>query len=423
MSVPQTLADWLGLLEARQARAIDLGLDRVEAVRARMGLRPRCPVITVGGTNGKGSTCAYLEAILLEAGYRVGCYTSPHLLDYRERVRIDGALLNEARHVAAFAAVEAARGDIPLTYFEHGTLAALWLFREAAPDVLVLEVGLGGRLDAVNVIDPDCAVITTVDLDHQEYLGETREAIGREKAGIFRAGRPAVVTDPDPPASLIKYAHDCGARLLRLGWEITVAAGEGSWTCRVQEQSYPALPMPSLPGGFQRHNAAAAVAALHVMRDRLPVTMPALRNGLVRARPQGRFQVLPGPPMLVLDVAHNPQAARALAENLRRLATPGRRLAVLGLLKDKDAAGVVRPLLPLIDAWYVATLPGPRGSSAEALAEVLRAKGGGVADLFPDVAEALTAARDSAGPADIIIIFGSFLTVAAALSILRNGQS
>lgn len=399
-----------------------MGLERVAAVRARMALRPRCPVITVGGTNGKGSTCAYLEAILLEAGYRVGCYTSPHLLDYRERVRLDGAMLDEAQHVAAFAAVEAARGDIPLTYFEHATLAALWLFQDAAPDALVLEVGLGGRLDAVNVIDPDCAVVTTVALDHQQYLGETREAIGREKAGIFRAGRPAVVTDPDPPASLIAYAHDCGARLMRLGWEITVAAGEGAWTCRVLDQPYPALPMPSLPGRFQLNNAAAAVAALHVLRERLPVSMSALRNGFIRAHPPGRFQVLPGLPMTILDVAHNPQAAGALAENLMRLITPGRRLAVLGLLKDKDAAGVVQPLLPLIDAWYVASLPGPRGLPAAALAEVLRVGGGAIAGLYPDVASALSAARDSAGPADIIITFGSFLTVAAALSSQRNGQ-
>lgn len=423
MSVPQTLADWLGLLEARHARAIDLGLERVEAVLSHMRLRPRYPVITVGGTNGKGSTCAYLEAILLEAGWRVGCYTSPHLLDYRERVRIDGALLDEARHVAAFAAVEAARGDIPLTYFEHGTLAALWLFRDAAPDVLVLEVGLGGRLDAVNAIDPDCAVVTGVDLDHQEYLGESREAIGREKAGIFRAGRPAVVTDPDPPDSLIEHARHCGAGLLRLGHEIGIETGEGAWTCRVQDQPYPALPMPSLPGRFQLNNAAAAVAALHVLRGRLPVPMQALRSGLARARPPGRFQVLPDPPMTILDVAHNPQSARALAENLTRLSTPGRRIAVLGVLRGKDVAGVVQPLLPLIDAWHAAALPGPRGLSAQALAEVLQAGGGRVAGMYPDVAQALIAARDSAGPADIIIVFGSFLTVAAALTLLRNGQS
>lgn len=422
MNNPESLTAWLNLLEARHARAIDLGLERVEAVRARMALWPRCPVITVGGTNGKGSTCAYLEAILLEAGYRVGCYTSPHLFDYRERVRIDGALLDEARHVAAFAAVEATRGDIPLTYFEHGTLAALWLFQTAELDALILEVGLGGRLDAVNVIDPDCAVVTAVDLDHQEYLGETREAIGREKAGIFRAGRPAVVTDPDPPASLIEYAHDCGARLLRLGGEIAIEVGEGGWTCRVQDQVYRSLPMPSLPGRFQLNNAAAAVAALYALRDRLPVGMAALRSGLVRAHPPGRFQVLPGPPMIVLDVAHNPQAARALAENLTRLSSPGRHLAVLGLLKDKDAAGVMQPLLPIVDAWYVASLPGPRGASAQTLAEVLRAMGAVVADLYPDVSSALSAACDNAGPTDIIIVFGSFLTVAAALSSQRNDQ-
>lgn len=423
MTGPETLADWLNRLESRHDQPIALGLDRVESVRARMNLRPRWPVITVGGTNGKGSTCAYLEAILLEAGYRVGCYTSPHLLDYRERVRIDGALLDEARHVAAFAAVESARGDIPLTYFEQGTLAALWLFQAAELDALILEVGLGGRLDAVNVIDPDCAVVTTVDLDHQEYLGDTREAIGREKAGIFRSGRPAVVTDPDPPASLIEHAHRCGAGLLRLGHEIGIETGEGGWTCRVQDRPYPALPMPSLPGRFQLNNAAAAVAALHVLRGRLPVPIQALRSGLAQARPPGRFQVFTGPPMTIVDVAHNPQAARALGENLARLSSPGRRIAVLGVLKDKDVAGVVRPLLPLIDAWHAAALPGPRGLSAPALAEVLRAEGGRVAGMHPDATRAFTAARDSAGPADIIIVFGSFLTVAAALSCLQNGQS
>lgn len=421
MRGPQTLADWLDYLESRNTQAIALGLDRVEAVRASMGLRPRCPVITVGGTNGKGSTCAYLEAILLEAGYRVGCYTSPHLIDYRERVRIDGKLLDEARHVAAFAAVEDARGNLPLTYFEHGTLAALWLFQAAKLDVLVLEVGLGGRLDAVNVIDPDCAVVTAVDLDHQAYLGDTREAIGREKAGIFRPGRPAVVTDPDPPMSLVEYAHRCGARLLRLGEEIGIEIGQGSWTCRVLDQPYPALPFPRLPGRFQFNNAAAAVAALHVLRERLPVSIEALRSGLARARPPGRFQIFPGPPMMVLDVAHNPQAARSLAENLAHLPEKGRRIAVWGALTDKDVVGMVQPLLPLIDTWHAATLPGPRGMSAEALGEVLQDRGGRVAGMHPDVAHALIAARDSAGSADIIIVFGSFLTVAAAITFLRNG--
>lgn len=418
---PAQLSDWLALLESRHPKAIELGLDRVDAVRRRLDLELGCPVVTVGGTNGKGSTCAYLEAVLVDAGYRVGCYTSPHLLHYRERVRVAGEELPDALHVAAFAAVEAARGDIPLTYFEHGTLAAAWLFSRHEVEAVVLEVGLGGRLDAVNVFEPDCAVVTSVDLDHQEYLGDTREAIGREKAGIFRAGRPAVVTDPDPPASLLAYARTVDARLLRLGQEISLETGEGSWTCRVGGRHYPALPPPAMPGEFQLANAAAAVAALDSLRDRLPVTMQALRTGLARARPPGRFQVVSGPPMLILDVAHNPQAARALAANLARLAGGGRRLAVLGMLRDKDVAGVVRPLQTLVDAWFVAGLPGPRGLSGEALQTLLAAEGLLVAGTYPDVPQALQAACASAGAADIIIVFGSFYTVAAASGALGQG--
>ncbi len=415
-SQPASLQDWLALLEARHPRAIELGLTRVDAVRRRLGLTLDCPVVTVAGTNGKGSTCAYLEAMLGDAGYRVGCYTSPHLLHYRERVRVAGEELPEALHVAAFAAVEAARGDIPLTYFEHGTLAAVWLFRHLGTEAAVLEVGLGGRLDAVNVFEPDCAVVTSVDLDHQEYLGDTREAIGREKAGIFRAGRPAVVTDPDPPASLLAHARALGARLMRLGSEITLETGEGGWACRVGARHYAALPLPALPGAFQLANAAAAVAALDTLRERLPVSMQALRTGLARARPPGRFQVMAGPPMIILDVAHNPQAARALASNLARLEAGGRRLAVLGMLRDKDVAGVVRPLQPLVDAWFVAGLPGPRGHAAQTLRSLLQAEGIEVSGEYDGVAEALKAACACAGPADIIIAFGSFYTVAAAAS-------
>lgn len=418
---PASLPDWLDLLETRHPRAIELGLDRVDAVRRRLGLDFACPVVTVGGTNGKGSTCAYLEAVLTDAGYRVGCYTSPHLLHYRERVRVAGEELADALHVAAFAAVEAARGDIHLTYFEHGTLAAAWLFRRFGVEAVVLEVGLGGRLDAVNAFEPDCAVVTSVDLDHQEYLGDTRETIGREKAGIFRAGRPAVVTDPDPPQSLLKHARMLGARLLRLGYEITLESGEGGWACQVGGRHYPALPAPALPGEFQLANAAAAVAALDALRVRLPVTMQALRTGLARARPPGRFQVVPGSPMIILDVAHNPQAARALASNLARLTGGRRRLAVLGMLRDKDVAGVVRPLQPLVDAWFAAGLPGPRGLAGDALRTLLAAEGIKAAGAYTDVPHALKGACANAGAADIIIAFGSFYTVAAAAGILDGG--
>ena len=419
--LPERLSDWLALLETRHYKTIQLGLERVDAVRRRLGLELSCPVITVGGTNGKGSTCAYLEAVLVDAGYRVGCYTSPHLLHYGERVRVAGEELPDAQHVAAFAAVEAARGDIPLTYFEHGTLAAIWLFRRLEVEAVVLEVGLGGRLDAVNVFEPDCAVVTSVDLDHQEYLGDTREAIGREKAGIFRGGRPAVVTDPDPPQSLLTHARTLGARLLRLGNEISLETGQGGWACRVGGRHYAALPVPALPGAFQLANAAAAVAALDTLHERLPVSMQALRTGLARARPPGRFQVVSGPPMVILDVAHNPQAARALATNLTRVPARSRRLAVLGMLRDKDVAGVVQPLLPLVDAWFAAGLPGPRGLSGEALLKLLTVEGATCAGAYADVPHALQAACASAGAADIIIVFGSFYTVAAASAVLGQG--
>ncbi len=396
----------------------------MEAVRGRLGLTLSCPVITVGGTNGKGSTCAYLEAVLTEAGYRVGCYTSPHLLHYGERVRVASAALPDAMHMAALAAVEAARGDIPLTYFEHGTLAAVWLFNRLGVTAAVLEVGLGGRLDAVNVFDADCAVITSVDLDHQDYLGHSREAIGREKAGIFRPGRPAVVTDPEPPQSLLDHAHAVGAKLYRLGHEIGIEAQQGSWTCRVGNRRYAELPPPALPGAFQLANAAAAITALETLRDRLPVSLQALRTGLAQARLAGRFQVLPGAPTFILDVAHNPQAARALAANLSGLGAGGRRLAVFGMLRDKDVRAVVRALRPHIDAWYVAGLPGPRGLSADALLGLLKDAEIEAAQAHAEVADALDAACASAGPADIIVIFGSFHTVAAATRVLaaRSGK-
>lgn len=419
-ALPRRMSDWLTLLEARHPVGIELGLERVEAVRRRLGLTLSCPVITVGGTNGKGSTCAYLEAVLTDAGLRVGCYTSPHLLHYRERVRVAGKELPDRLHVAAFAAVEAARGEVPLTFFEHGTLAAVWLFNRLGVDAAVLEVGLGGRLDAVNVFDADCAVITSVDLDHQDYLGHTREAIGREKAGIFRAGRPAVVADPAPPQSLLRHAHDVGAQLIRLGHEVGIEAGQGSWSCHVGSRCYAALPWPALPGAFQLANAAAAVAALDALRERLPVSVQALRTGLARARPPGRFQVLDGPPRFILDVAHNPQAARALAANLASFGAEGRRLAVFGMLRDKDVRGVVHAMGTCIDAWYVAGLAGPRGLSGQALLKLLKDANVEVAHAFTDIPAAIKAACASARPADIIIVFGSFYTVAAALRVLSG---
>ncbi len=373
----------------------------------------------MGGTNGKGSVCAYLESILLAAGYRVGCYTSPHLLRYNERVRVAGKEAPDAELCTAFAAVETARGDIPLTYFEQGTLAALWLFQRAGLDVAVLEVGLGGRLDAVNAWDADCAVVSSVDLDHQAFLGDTREAIGFEKAGIFRPGRPAICGDLTPPDSLLAHAEAVGVRLLRLGRDIrsetdALALG-GTWQCRMPDAVLPALPRPAMPGRHQFGNAACALAALSSLRAVLPVPMAALRQGLATARQPGRFQVVGQAPLRILDVAHNPHAAQALADNLADLPPGGRVLAVFAILADKDAVGVVMPLAGRIGHWHLAGLDGDRGLSGPALAERL-APLGLSATVHATVAEAWQAACREAGPADTIAAFGSFHTVAGVLT-------
>ncbi len=419
MSHPSDLSGWLALLETRNRDAIVLGLERVQAVADRLGMRPDFPVITVGGTNGKGSVCAYLEAMLGTAGVNVGCYTSPHLLRYNERVRIAGREASDVELCEAFAAVESARGDIPLTYFEQGTLAALWLFRKAPVEAAILEVGLGGRLDAVNIWDPDCAVVTSVDLDHQSYLGDTREAIGFEKAGIFRSARPAICGDPIPPASLLQHAARIGAPLLRLGHEIRIEDSGETWTLRVEDSVYPALPRPAMAGPHQLANAACAVAALQTLRERLPVTRQALRQGLLLARQPGRFQVVGRQPLRILDVAHNPHAARALAANLAamqaRAGQGGRIIAVLAMLADKDAKGVIEPLLPMVQRWHVAGLAGPRGLAGESLAGHL-ARAGADHQAHRHVGDAWRAACSEAAATDTICAFGSFYTVAELMT-------
>ena len=387
-----------------------------------MALHPGFPLITVGGTNGKGSTCAYLEASLAAAGYRVGCYTSPHLLRYNERVRVGGEMSGDVDLCRAFEAVEAARGEIPLTYFEQGTLAALWLFQQAGLDVAVLEVGLGGRLDAVNAWEADCAVVTSVDLDHQQFLGDTREAIGFEKAGIFRAGRPAVCGDADPPDAVLARAAELGTPLLRLGPDIRVDSAESHWTCRVGEAVFPALPRLPMPGAHQYANAACAVAALWCLRDRLPVPVSALRAGLASARQPGRFQVLGHQPLRILDVAHNPHAARALAANLADLPPTGRVIAVFGVLADKDLDGIVMPLKARIQHWHVAGLEGPRALSGGQVASRLEALGC-VVTPHQDLAQAWRAACRLAMPADTILAFGSFHTVAGVMAALNRERT
>lgn len=424
VGLPTTLAGWLAHLEARNvnANAIVLGLDRVRAVADRLMPHPVFPLVSVGGTNGKGSVCACLEAMLDAAGYRVGCYTSPHLLRYNERVRIAGSAAADADLCRAFAAVESARGATPLTYFEQGTLAALWLFQEAGVDVAVLEVGLGGRLDAVNLWDADCAVVSSVDLDHQAFLGDTRELIGFEKAGIYRGGRPAICGDAHPPQSLLDHAAAIGADLLLLGQDIQLEVGEGGWACRVREAVFSALPRPAMPGLHQLGNAACAIAALHVLRERLPVAMQSIRAGIAAARQPGRFQVVGQAPLRILDVAHNPHAARALAANLANLPPTGNIHAVFAMLADKDVDGVIEPLAPHVSFWHVAGLSGPRGLSGADLGEHLAARSLNFR-MYVDVADAWQAACRLAGPADTIAAFGSFHTVAEVMVSLEHSTN
>ena len=412
MATVRTLAEWLHYVERQHPASIALGLDRVDTVRRRLGIEFACTVIIVGGTNGKGSTCAMLDAILRAAGYRVGLYLSPHVVRYNERVRIDGQDATDAALCEAFTAVEGARRDTPLTYFEFGTLAAAWLFSRAQPEVVVLEVGLGGRLDAVNLFDADCAVLTVIDLDHMDYLGTTREAIGYEKAGILRPGRPAVLGEAHPPASVMAHAATIGARVLQLGRDFGLAAQSDQWRYWGPAGRRASLAYPALRGAVQLGNAATALCTLDTLRDRLPVTMQAVRSGLARVALPGRFQRVPGRPSIILDVAHNPQAARALAGNLGAAGYARETIAVLGMLADKDPCGVVDALTNRVTRWHVASLPGPRGASAARLQDALR-RVAVAAPVYAHVkpVDAFIAARDAAGDDDRIVVFGSFLTV------------
>jgi dihydrofolate synthase/folylpolyglutamate synthase len=410
------LTAWLARLERAHPQAIDLGLERVARVRDAMRLQPAFPVILVGGTNGKGSTCAYLEAILRAQGYKTGLYTSPHLLRYNERVRIDSIEAADREIVAGLEAVEAVRGDVSLTYFEHGTLAAMWQFVQAGVEVAILEVGLGGRLDAVNAFEPAVSVVATVDLDHQAWLGETREAIGFEKAGIFRAGKAAICGDPDPPQSLVEHADAVGANLLCAGRDFVSQRLDGAWDFRMDGTELAALPLPALAGAHQLANAATALATLSQLAEGLPVSLAAIHAGLANASLPGRFQRVSGPVELVLDVAHNPQSARALADNLRAQPAGGKSYAVFALLADKDARGVIKPLKDCFDAWFVAGLAGERGQAGEALAVQVGKLVARPVVAFPDVLSAFNAAKLRAVEDDRIVVFGSFYTVASVLN-------
>jgi dihydrofolate synthase/folylpolyglutamate synthase len=410
------LAEWLAFVEHQHVRPIDLGLDRVAKVRDLLGLKVTAPVIIVGGTNGKGSTCAMLECILGCAGYRTGLYTSPHLLRYNERVRVEGREASDEVLAAAFARIEAARGEIPLTYFEFGTLAAMCVFADAKLDAIILEVGLGGRLDAVNVFEPDCSIVTGVAMDHMDYLGDTREKIGFEKAGIYRAGKPAICADPQPPQSLLDHAAAIGADLRRIGHEFGYSGDRQQWNWWGKALRRSALAYPALRGANQLLNASGALAALEALSDCLPVNMQAVREGLLKVELTGRFQTLPGRPTVILDVAHNPQSAGVLAENLSNMGYAPETYAVVGMLADKDIEGSVRLLDRRVDHWIVVGLEGPRALSSEAMAERLRAAGvtGDVVSA-PSPQLGLAAARERAEPDDRIVVFGSFLTVAGVL--------
>jgi dihydrofolate synthase/folylpolyglutamate synthase len=418
----KTLADWLAYVERQHPSAIAMGLERVREVAARMRLgRPAKRVITVAGTNGKGSTVAFVEAIAGAAGWKVGAYTSPHLLRYNERVRIDGEDAGDAALVAGFEAVEQARGDIPLTYFEYGTLAALWLFQRAALDLAVLEVGLGGRLDAVNIVDPDVAVITTIDLDHQAWLGDDRDTIGAEKAGIARAWKPLVIGEDDPPSSVLARAYALGASAVRAGCDFffePIDAAHWRW----REVRYRLeLPMPRLAAPSQLRNAATAIAALRALRR--PIPPAAYGHGVETAFVPGRLQRFEREGVeIVVDVGHNPQAARELAGWLRGAPAPGRTLAVFAALGDKDVAGVAAALEPVVDGWFLAGLAeaGARGLAVAAFAPRLAGTAAGEGARFATVGEALAAARAEARAGDRILVFGSFHTAAAALQALQH---
>jgi dihydrofolate synthase/folylpolyglutamate synthase len=414
-----SLAQWLERLERLHPQPIDLGLERVEAVRGRLALALAMPLFVVGGTNGKGSVCALLDAMLRSAGYRTGLYTSPHLLRYNERVRIDGAEASDAALVEAFERVDRARGNTSLTYFEFGTLAAALLFGEARLDAVILEVGLGGRLDAVNVFDADCAVLTSIGIDHTQYLGSTREAIGYEKAGIFRPGRPAVCADPDPPASVVAQARSRGARLLRIGQDFGYAEGHMQWRYWGPGGKRAGLPYPALRGSHQLANAAAAMTALNQLHERLPVHMQSIRAGLAAVELAGRFQMLPGRPAVILDVAHNAHAAHVLARTLRSHGRHTRTFAVFAMLADKDIGAVIDAVKTEIDCWHVATLGADRGTAADALSALLAAHDPAKpARAFDSPRAAFRSACEAADDDDRIVVFGSFYTVSDVMSAL-----
>jgi len=424
-TLPNTLPEWLAHCEQLHPKNIDMGLERVRAVAEAMQIHFDCPVITVAGTNGKGSTCAMLESILGQAGYRTGVYTSPHLVNFEERLRLNGQAVDASELIASFASVERARAlngtEVSLTYFEFSTLAILDVMRRSQLDVVILEVGLGGRLDAVNIIDADCAIITSVDLDHMELLGNNRELIGREKAGIMRTGRPVVVSDPMPPQSVLDRATEIDADLWRFGVDFNVSGDKQQWGWAGRGRRYSGLAYPALRGANQLVNAAGVLAALTALRERLPVTAQSVRSGFAFVELPGRFQIIPGQPTLVLDVAHNPHSVAALAANLDAMGFFPTTHAVFGAMADKDLAPMFAKVNPLMDQWYFTDLPTPRAASGAALRDQWQAQNtrkDASASAYADPQQALQAAISAANPTDRIVVFGSFYTVGG---ILKDG--
>lgn len=418
---PNTAIEWLAYIEALHPKSIAMGLDRVNAVANKLQLNPQFPIITVAGTNGKGSVCAMLSQIYVQSGYRVGCYTSPHLNGYNERVSVNLQPISDDDLCAAFAAVEAARGNVPLTYFEMGTLAAMWHFCRQnldirSLDIVILEVGLGGRLDAVNSFEPTCSIVTAIDLDHMEYLGETREKIGFEKAGVFRANKLAICGDENPPQSLLDYASKIGANLQLINRDFQVKKTAQGWQYSADNVQLQ-LPNLGLTGDFQRNNAACAVHAVQYLNQILPTLQTNIHAALRAVKLKGRFQQIHANPQIIVDVAHNPQAAKSLVQNLQSTACAGKTLAVFGMLADKDIEGVIRAVSSDIDAWFVVDIQSPRGAKASELQKILlkHAKKSPV-QLFVEVSAAIDSACKNAAKNDRIIVFGSFYTVADAIA-------
>lgn len=413
-----SLQAWLAWQEQLHPRSIDLGLARVAGVYQKLNPTQTKPLtVTVGGTNGKGSCVAVLEAVYRAQGYKVGAYTSPHILRYNERIRIDGRAVDDADICRVFSQIDAVRGDTSLSYFEFGTLAALCLFAEAGLDVQLLEVGLGGRLDAVNIVDPDVAVVTTIALDHVDWLGNTVEAIGREKAGIFRRSVPAVIGDAAAPASLRQVAEQIGAEVYQLGQAFSYRKLGETWEWRAGDRAYCDLPTPAFKGEHQYRNAAAVLMAVSALQDRLPVGELAIRTGLRRASLLGRFQLVDGKPRILLDVGHNPQAVGTLVEYLSDYFPDITIYAVFAMMRDKDIATVVEMMRERVATWYLAPLDNPRAAEPELVESYFRQLDmANVETGFADFSAAFQAALAAAGPDELVLVFGSFFLVSEYLA-------